>query len=145
VRVPLSWLHHSVDPGLSAEQLASTLTLGGLVVDAIHRPTAGIRGVIVATLPGKDRRDYLASEARQRSSLHQVPAFGVLVLHGSQRRPIAEGAMRLLERLATVCVLPPPGHMAWLRWASDLARDFRGHHGGRTPEETRTYLAALEL
>lgn len=48
MRVPLSWLHHSVDPGLSAEQLASTLTLGGLVVDAIHRPTAGIRGVIVA-------------------------------------------------------------------------------------------------
>jgi len=64
---------------------------------------------------------------------------------------LADGAFgpdpgpRLLERLATVCVLPPPGHMAWLRWASDLTRDFRGHHGGRTPEETRTYLAALEL
>jgi len=48
VRVPLSWLHRSVDPGLSAEQLASTLTLGGLVVEAIHRPTAGTRGVVVA-------------------------------------------------------------------------------------------------
>ncbi|MDQ3528669.1 MAG: phenylalanine--tRNA ligase subunit beta [Actinomycetota bacterium] len=48
MRVPLSWLHHFVDPGLSAEQLASTLTLGGLVVEAIHHPTAGTRGVVVA-------------------------------------------------------------------------------------------------
>ncbi len=52
---------------------------------------------------------------------------------------------RLLERLATVCVLPPAGRMAWLRRAVDVAHDFRGHHGGRTPEETRTYLAALWL
>lgn len=64
---------------------------------------------------------------------------------------LAEGAfgpdpgLRLRERLATVCVLPPPGWMAWLRWASDVERDFRGHHGGCTPEETRTYLAALPL
>ncbi|MDQ3538853.1 MAG: phenylalanine--tRNA ligase subunit beta, partial [Actinomycetota bacterium] len=48
MRVPLSWLHRSVNPGLSAEQLAETLTLGGLVVEAIHRPTAGTRGVVVA-------------------------------------------------------------------------------------------------
>ncbi|MEA2123493.1 MAG: hypothetical protein QOI80_275 [Solirubrobacteraceae bacterium] len=50
---------------------------------------------------------------------------------------------RLRERLAPVCVLPPPGRMAWLRGASDIAMRFRGHHGGRTPEETQTYLAAV--
>jgi hypothetical protein len=50
---------------------------------------------------------------------------------------------RLRDRLADVCVLPPPGRMAWLRSAADIAVRFRGHHGGRTPEETRTYLAAV--
>jgi hypothetical protein len=52
---------------------------------------------------------------------------------------------RFLERLASVCVLPPDGRMAWLRWAADPSQNFRGHHGGRTPEETRTYLAAMWL
>lgn len=51
---------------------------------------------------------------------------------------------RLRERLAPVCVLPPPGRMAWLRSATDHAARFRGHHGGRTPEEAGTYLAALD-
>ena len=50
---------------------------------------------------------------------------------------------RLRERLGSVCVLPPPGRMAWLRSATDLSSNFRGHHGGRTPEEMSTYLAAL--
>jgi len=50
---------------------------------------------------------------------------------------------RLRERLATVCVLPGPGRMAWLRRAADPPTRFRGHHGGRTREETATYLAAL--
>ncbi|MBA2314357.1 MAG: hypothetical protein H0V87_03135 [Chloroflexi bacterium] len=87
---------------LDVGSAGAILVVGARIdAEALTRARAmGIRGVIVATLPGKDRRDYLASEARQRSSLHQVPAFGVLVLHGSQRRPIAEGAMRLLERLA---------------------------------------------
>ncbi len=64
---------------------------------------------------------------------------------------LAEGAFgndigpRLCDRLADVCVLPPPGRMAWLRSATDVASRFRGHHGGRTPEETGTYLAALRV
>jgi hypothetical protein len=52
---------------------------------------------------------------------------------------------RLTDRLASVCVLPPPGRMAWLRWAADPSQKFRGHHGGRTVEEASTYLAALPL
>jgi predicted AlkP superfamily pyrophosphatase or phosphodiesterase len=64
---------------------------------------------------------------------------------------LAEGAFgpdvgsRLLDRLATVCVLPPPDRMAWLRNAPDIQRRFRGHHGGRTPEESRTWLGEWRL
>ena len=59
---------------------------------------------------------------------------------------LAEGAFGpdvgppLLDRLGSVCVLPPPGRMAWLRSATDAASRFRGHHGGRTPAEAGTWL-----
>ncbi len=55
MRVPLSWLHDHVRPDCSVEQLAETLTLGGLVVDAIRRPTAGVRGVVVSRVERVDR------------------------------------------------------------------------------------------
>jgi len=57
----------------------------------------------------------------------------------------AEVGERLRRRLATVCVLPPPGVMAWLRSTPDQALQFRGHHGGRTADESQTWLGALEL
>jgi predicted AlkP superfamily pyrophosphatase or phosphodiesterase len=50
---------------------------------------------------------------------------------------------RLAERLADICVLPPPGRMAWVRGTRDVSLRFRGHHGGRTQEETQTYLAQI--
>ncbi|HVL53254.1 MAG TPA: hypothetical protein VM344_03250 [Vitreimonas sp.] len=91
-------LPRSLDVGSAG----AILVVGARIdAEALTRARAmGIRGVVVATLPGKDRRDYLASEARQRAALHRLPPFGVLVLHGSQRRPIGEAAMALLERLA---------------------------------------------
>jgi hypothetical protein len=53
---------------------------------------------------------------------------------------------RLAARLAPVCVLPAPGRMAWLSsGADDVQLSFRGHHGGRTPEEATTFLGAIEL
>lgn len=57
----------------------------------------------------------------------------------------ADVGPRLLARLGDVCVFPAPGRMAWLRTARDHSSSFRGHHGGRTPEETQTYLAALRV
>ncbi len=48
MRIPLSWLREYVDCGLEPEALADVLTIGGLAVEAIHRPTAGTRGVVVA-------------------------------------------------------------------------------------------------
>ncbi len=60
----------------------------------------GVRGVIVASLSGKDLRDFQASERRQRASLHGAPPFGVLALDGTVRRPIAGPIAALLKRLA---------------------------------------------
>jgi phenylalanyl-tRNA synthetase beta chain len=57
----MSWLAEYVDVRLSPEGLAERLTLGGFEVEAILRPSAGVRGVVVAEvrsiepLPGSDR------------------------------------------------------------------------------------------
>ncbi|MDP8970866.1 MAG: hypothetical protein M3N52_10315 [Actinomycetota bacterium] len=55
MRVPLSWLQEHVDPGLSAEQLAEVLTFGGFEVEAVLRPTAGVRGVKIAEVAAVER------------------------------------------------------------------------------------------
>ena len=61
MRVPLSWLNEYVDPGLAPEALADLLTVGGLAVEGIHRPTAGTRGVVItevldaAKIEGSDK------------------------------------------------------------------------------------------
>ena len=57
----------------------------------------GVRGIVVAALSDKDGRDFEASESRQRASLHRPAPFGVLVLDGTLRRPIAEPAMAILR------------------------------------------------
>ena len=56
----------------------------------------GVRGVVVTGLSSKERRDYLASEARQRSALHRLPPFAVLVLDGAVRRPLAGAVLTVL-------------------------------------------------
>ncbi|HEY7591053.1 MAG TPA: hypothetical protein VH723_08670, partial [Candidatus Limnocylindrales bacterium] len=99
-----------VATGADGELLPRALDVGSagaiLVVgaridaEALTRARAmGVRGVVVATLASKDRRDYLASEARQQAALHRLPPFAVLVLHGSVRRPISHPAMTLLQAL----------------------------------------------
>jgi Type I phosphodiesterase / nucleotide pyrophosphatase len=50
----------------------------------------------------------------------------------------------LRARLADVCVLPAPGRMAWLRAFPSYQTRFRGHHGGRTPEEAETWVGLLQ-
>lgn len=94
--------------------LAGTILVVGSRVDAetLTRARAmGVRGVVVAGLPSKERRDYLASEARQRAALHRLPPFAVLVLEGAQRRPIAGPVVGLLQALAgreVAIVTDPP-------------------------------------
>ena len=87
--------------------LAGTILVVGARIDAeaLTRARAmGVRGVIVAALAGKERRDFLASEARQRAALHRLPPFAVLVLDGAIRRPIASPVAAILEALVGTTV-----------------------------------------
>jgi hypothetical protein len=98
--------------------LAGTILVIGSRVDAeaLTRARAmGVRGVIVSGLAGKERRDFMASETRQRAALHRLPPFAVLVLDGAIRRPIAGPVAAVLERLAgaTVAITVDPPAMVF--------------------------------
>ncbi len=82
--------------------LAGTILVVGTRVDAetLTRARAmGIRGIVVAGLSSKERRDFLASEARQRAALHRLPPYAVLVMDGANRRPMASPLMDIVEML----------------------------------------------
>jgi phenylalanyl-tRNA synthetase beta chain len=68
VRVPLSWLRDFVDLPQSAEELADLITVGITEVDAIERPSAGVRGVVVAEVRAVERIEG-------SDKLHHVRAF----------------------------------------------------------------------
>lgn len=93
---------------------AGTILVVGARVDAeaiIRARAMGVRGIVVASLPGKELRDLLASERRQRAALHASPPFGVLALDGMLRRPIASPVVALLEALAgreVALIVDPP-------------------------------------
>lgn len=101
-------------PGaLDVGRAGSILVVGSRIdAESLTRARAmGVRGVIVAALPGKDQRDFGASETRQRASLHRHPPFTVVVLDGILRRPIATAVAGLLEGLAgrdVALVADPP-------------------------------------
>ncbi len=104
VHGPLAVLPPDADP-----RLALDVGLAGAVVvlpgradaEALTRARAmGIAGVVVGSLAERDRRDLAASDFRQRSGLHRLAPFGVLVLDGFLRRPIAGPVRALLDALA---------------------------------------------
>ena len=76
--------------GIDVGRAGSILVVGARIdAEALTRARAmGVRGIVVASLPGKDLRDFRASERRQRASLHPSQPFGVLVLDGTVRRSI---------------------------------------------------------
>jgi hypothetical protein len=90
-------LRGSLDVG----RAGSILVVGGrLDSETISRARAmGVRGIVVPGLAGKDLRDLVASEARQRASLQAIAPFAVLVLDGTFRRPIPTPLLRLFESL----------------------------------------------
>ena len=106
------------DGGLRPGGLDVGLAGSILVVDArvdaetLTRARAmGVRGIVVAGLASKERRDFLASEARQRAALHRLPSYAVLVMEGATRRPMAATVMSLLVALAgkeVAIVADPP-------------------------------------
>ena len=123
--------------------LAGTIIVVGSRIDAetLTRARAmGVRGVIVDGLASKERRDFLASEARQRAALHRLPPFAVLVLEGAVRRALPGPIMAVLTALAgrEVAILtdppllvfdPPPTPLPEL--APDHVRVRAGEHAGR--------------
>lgn len=88
--------------GLDVNSAGAILVVGSRVdAETLTRARAmGVRGVVVTGLSSKERRDYLASEARQRSALHRLPPFAVLVLDGAVRRPVAGAVQALLGALS---------------------------------------------
>ena len=92
---------------------AGSIVVAGARIDAeaLTRARAvGIRGIIVAALGIKEQRDFLASERRGRAAVHGLPPFGILVLDGAARRPIATPVMAMLEALegAMVAIVGDP-------------------------------------
>jgi hypothetical protein len=82
--------------------MAGSIVVAGARIDAeaLTRARAvGIRGIVVAALGMKEQRDFLASERRGSAAVHGLPPFGILVLDGAARRPIASPLMAMFDRL----------------------------------------------
>jgi hypothetical protein len=138
-------------PGSLDVGLAGTILVVGSRADAetLTRARAmGVRGIVVAGLSSKERRDFTASEARQRAALHRLPSYGVLVLDGAVRRSIAGPVMALFAALAgreVAIVADPPMLLAddpdveLPSPAEDLVRV----RGGRLAGREGTFVAAI--
>jgi hypothetical protein len=99
--------------GLDIGSAGMILVVGSRVdAETLTRARAmGVCGVIVAGLSSKERRDFLASEARQRAALHRLPPFAVLVLDGAMRRPLAGAVQAVIGALSgheVAIVTDPP-------------------------------------
>ncbi len=99
--------------GLDVGMAGSILVVDARVdAETLTRARAmGVRGIIVPGLASKERRDFLASEARQRAALHRLPPYAVLVMDGATRRPLASPLMELLAAMAgreVAIVADPP-------------------------------------
>jgi hypothetical protein len=82
--------------------LAGTILVVGSRIDAetLTRARAmGVRGIVVGGLASKERRDFSASERRQRAALHRLAPYAVLVLEGATRRPMPSPVMDVLHAL----------------------------------------------
>ena len=93
--------------------MAGSIIVAGARMDAeaLTRARAvGVRGIVVAALGMKEQRDFLASERRGSAAVHGLPPFGILVLDGAGRRPIASPLMAMFERLegAMVAIVGNP-------------------------------------
>jgi hypothetical protein len=88
--------------GIDVGRAGAVLVVGARIdAEALTRARAmGVRGIVVASLAGKDLRDVLASERRQRAALHGAPPFAILVMEGAIRRSLPSPMVALFEALA---------------------------------------------
>ena len=128
--------------GIDVGRAGAILVVGARIdAEALTRARAmGVRGIVVASLAGKDLRDVLASERRQRAALHGAPPFGILVVEGAVRRALASPVVALFEALAgrdVAIVGDPPSavfdapEVALPELAPDLVRVRHGPLAGR--------------
>ncbi len=87
--------------GLDVGLAGNILVVGSRIgAETLTRARAmGVRGIVVAGLASKERRDFVASENRQRAALHRRNPFAVFVLEGALRRPLAGPVLAILEAL----------------------------------------------
>jgi len=90
-RIPLEVAHAGAIVVLPGRADAETLT---------RARAMGIAGAVVPALAERDRRDVVASEARQRAGLHRLAPFPVLILDGYVRRSLAGPMREILSLLA---------------------------------------------
>ena len=116
-------------PEDSDPRLALDVALAGAVVvlpgrvdaEALARARAmGIHGAIVGSLAERDRRDLVASAARQQAGLHRLAPFGVLVVGGYLRRAFPAAVQSVLEA-ATGSLVGLVGDPPLLLLPEDLA------------------------
>ena len=156
--------------GLDVNAAGAILVVGSRVdAETLTRARAmGVRGVVVTGLSSKERRDYLASEARQRSALHRLPPFAVLVLGGAVLRSRSAEAVRACSARcpgtrsrsspirrcsSSTCRawLSRPRRRTWsgsvvVRWAAGRAASWRPLVGGDSPAappSRRAWCASL--
>lgn len=99
--------------GIDVSRSGSILVVGSRIdAEVLTRARAmGIRGIVIASLAGKELRDFQASERRQRAALHPADPFAVLVLDGAVRRPLSSPMAALLtgmEGAEVAITLDPP-------------------------------------
>lgn len=114
-RIPLDVAHAGAIVVLPGRADAETLT---------RARAMGIAGVVVPALAERDRRDVVASEARQRAGLHRLSPFPVLVLDGYLRRSLAGPVRDILVRLegAEVGLVGGPPMLVAIAAEGDLPR-----------------------
>ncbi len=145
---------------LDVGRAGAILVVGGrLDSETIGRARAmGVRGIVVPGLAGKDLRDLVASEARQRASLQAIAPFAVLVLDGTFRRPIPGPLQALFEQLVgrevgivadpPMLVIDPPLDPPVVppEWVRIRHGDLAGREGRwRGPAGRRRFGAGVQL
>ncbi len=130
---------------IDVRRRGTILVVGARVdAEALTRARAmGVRGIVVAGLAGKERRDLIASGERQLAARHRLDPFAVLVLDGALRRPIAAAQAAIFDALAGTevgIVIDPPA-LVFDQPTIDLplpaADAVRVRTGARTGDEGR--------
>ena len=153
VRYALDALESAL-PALDGATLLVTADHGQIDVDPartlwLDELWPPLRGQLAQTAAGSARDAFLHVHEPEvvAEALREVLGDAAEVVCGEAvlRLFAQEPGPRLRERVGNVCVLPGPGRMAWLRSAPAFQTSFKGHHGGRTPEESRTWFGTVHL